>query len=56
VFAQEVQLLLCLHTFRHHLQIEVVRHGDNGGRDGHVVAVGRNVAHEGAVDLEAVEG
>src|SRR5687768_5043162 len=43
---QEAELLLGLHAFGHHLQLQRVREGDDGGGDGRVVGVGGDVADE----------
>src|SRR5712691_1182889 len=53
---QELELLLALHALRHHPQLQGVRERDDGGGDGGVVGVARDVAHEGLIDLEGVDG
>src|SRR5258707_6071709 len=54
--AQQVELVLRLHSFRHYRHPQAVRHRDDRASDRHVVAVVRQVANERPVDLEAGPG
>jgi hypothetical protein len=46
VRTQKRQLFFGLHAFRHHLEIETVRHGGDCHGDRRVIGVGGDVAHE----------
>src|SRR6185437_370847 len=56
VRAQERELLGGFHALGHHLELQRVRHGDDGGCDRGVVRIGGDVADEFLVDLERVDG
>ena len=55
LLAQVLDLLGALDAFRHHVEAERMRHGDDGGGDRLVVRVGGDVADELLVDLEGVD-
>jgi len=52
---QHFELLLGLDSFRHDVEPKAVAETDNGVGHGPVVLVRRDVVHEAAIDLEAVE-
>src|SRR5258706_694623 len=54
VFAQEAQLLGGFHAFCNHAQIHAVAELDHGARNGRIVRVGADVAHEGLVYFQPV--
>ena len=56
VFAQEVQLLVGLHAFGDHRQVQAVGHGDNGAGDLGVLFAAGQAIDEGAVDFQHVDG
>jgi len=53
--AQQIALRLGLHAFGNHLQVELVRHHDDGLRERHVAGSGGQVAHERLIDLQVVD-
>src|SRR3569623_1959019 len=53
---QEIALRLGFHAFRDQLQPQALAHDDDGARNGGVLGVARNVADEGAGDLESIDG
>jgi len=56
VAPQEVELLLVELLHGHDLEAELERHRQDGRADGSVVVVGVQVADEGAVDLQRLQG
>src|SRR5207249_5843343 len=52
--AQLLELLPALDALGHYLDVEVLRHGDDGAHDREVREVRHQVAHEAAVDLERI--
>src|SRR5574341_1852808 len=54
--AENVKLLLALHPFGYHLEPQRARDRHHRGRDGGIGGVGVDVAHEGLVDLQRVDG
>src|SRR5580698_7785649 len=55
VAAQELALGAGLHALRHHRDLEVMGHADDGDRDGRIVRIQADVAHEGLVYLYLVQ-
>ncbi len=55
LFTQEFQLMRIFYPFGDHRQAQVVRHSDNGGRDGDVIGVAGDVLDEGAIDFECMQ-
>lgn len=54
---QQVFRLRCLfHTFGQGLEAEALRHGNDGGHNGEIVAIGQHVPHERDVDLQFMNG
>src|SRR6266540_6026451 len=51
---QELELRLRLDSLGDGRELQTVRHRDDGGRDGGVIGIARDVAHEGLVDLDPV--
>src|ERR1700693_3941588 len=54
MFLQEAELRKGLDTFGDDIDLERLRHGDDRGGDGAIVAVVTEIEDEGAVPLEAV--
>ena len=44
------------HTFGQGLEAEALRHGNDGGHNGEIVAIGQHVPHERDVDLQFMNG
>ena len=53
---EKAGVLFRLHPLGHHLELEHVGHGDQCGDDGPGFGIGSQVAHKGAIDLDAVTG
>src|SRR5512134_3053182 len=55
VLLQEGELLGAFHALGHDLELQAVRHSDNGLGDGGVLGIARQVLDEGPVDFEGVQ-
>ena len=53
---QELSLEIGFDTFSHHFQVELMGEGDGRRGDGLIHTVRPHVLHEGAVDLDALDG
>jgi hypothetical protein len=53
--SEKRQLILRLYPFRHHLQPQTVRHGDDGAGNFHVAGVGGDIANERTIHFEDVD-
>ena len=51
---EKLQLLKCLYPFGDHLQMQAVRHADDGTDDGASIRAFRKVVNERPVELERV--
>ena len=54
--SQKIELLLGFDAFGHDPEMQATGHGDDGGDDGRVVLVYRDISHESLVDLDDVDG
>src|SRR5205823_2305443 len=52
---EEIELRLCSHAFRHDLEAETPREGDDGFGDGSVPRVGLEIGNERDVNLQRVD-
>lgn len=53
---EQQSLLWCFDAFRDDIQVQGLRHGDDGADDGPVASIYHQFAHEGLVNLELVDG